>query len=147
MLGHVYGGGVCNLNPNDVKAISVLDPSKLDSHGRQQLAEAYSRFLATNGQVQPVLDQVIFELLGLEREAQTQLYKALGELRGLSLALKTSAAEDQSIDATVNREPESEDRLLAQSAELKQLVERVKTACRAKETSPRPADSSAPQSS
>lgn len=91
-LGHVYGGGVCNLNPNDVKVIPVLNLNQLSSNSLHQFAEAYSQFLAIGGQDQTVLDRIIFGLLDLDSETRAQFYKALDELRGLSLVLKTSAA-------------------------------------------------------
>jgi hypothetical protein len=92
-LGHVYGGGVCNLNPNDVKVIPVLNLNKLEHNVLRRLAEAYDQFLATDGQDQVVLDRVIFNLLSLDSEMQAQLYKALDELRGLSLVLRLSRAQ------------------------------------------------------
>jgi len=94
-LGHVYGGGVCNLNPNDVKAIPVLNLNKLGLDPLRRLAEAYNRFLAANGQDQTILDQVIFDLLDLDSQMRGRLYKALDELRGLSLMLKTPTAEER----------------------------------------------------
>jgi hypothetical protein len=94
-LGHVYGGGVCNLNPNDVKAIPVLNLNKLGPDALRRLAEAYDRFLAADGQDQTILDQVIFDLLDLDSQMRGRLYKALDELRGLSLMLKTPTAEER----------------------------------------------------
>ena len=94
-LGHVYGGGVCNLNPNDVKAIPMLNLNTLGPDVLRRLAEAYDRFLAADGQDQTVLDQVIFDLLDLDSEMRSRLYKALDELRGLSLTYKTPTAEER----------------------------------------------------
>ena len=89
-VGHIYGGGVCNLNPNDLKILPILDVGRLDAIGRKALAAAFDAFVKTGGANQTLLDTQVFKIAGEFLPGSNELYAALEELRGLSTTLKSS---------------------------------------------------------
>jgi len=86
-LGHIYGGGVCNLNPNDLRILPVLDLSRLNCEELDALTSAYQNFIADESK-RHRLDEAIFGILGEEAPAPKKFYAALDELRTLSTGLK-----------------------------------------------------------
>jgi adenine-specific DNA-methyltransferase len=91
-VGHVYGGGVCNLNPGDMKDLPVLNVAALDATALERLGTAYTAFIEPGGQGQASLDDVIFDILGYSTSKRRKFNEALDSLRRLSTNLKTVAA-------------------------------------------------------
>jgi len=87
-LGHIYGGGVCNLNPNDLRILPVINISKLSPAQINALASTYQDFIAQEGKRRDILDEAIFNILGESAPTPKKLYAALDELRALSTGLK-----------------------------------------------------------
>lgn len=88
-IGHIYGGGVCNLNPNDVKILPVLNLRKFNRDTLRALTVAYQKFIASEGKERAILDRTIFNILKLPPQKQSELYNALAELQSLSIVLKS----------------------------------------------------------
>jgi tRNA1(Val) A37 N6-methylase TrmN6 len=88
-VGHIYGGGVCNLNPSDLKTLPVLNVGRLDEQARQTLTNAYNEFIAARGADPTILDKAMFQILD-DCPAPKPFYAALKELRSLSTTLKNS---------------------------------------------------------
>jgi hypothetical protein len=92
-IGHVYGGGVCNLNPGDMKDLPVVNPAAMDATALEQLDAAYVDFVEQHGQDQTCLDEAVFALLGHSASKRRKFYEALESLRRLSTDLRTPAGE------------------------------------------------------
>jgi hypothetical protein len=87
-VGHVYGGGVCNLNPSDIKDLPVLDASTLDEDALSRLSAAYSAFIREDERDRTSLDNAVFDLLGRSVLDRGRFYQALDSLRRISTGLK-----------------------------------------------------------
>jgi uncharacterized protein YbgA (DUF1722 family) len=87
-VGHVYGGGVCNLNPSDLKDLPVPNVVALEETAQKNLKAAYRKFIECGGQDQSPLDDVLFSLLGDAAPACDVFYEALDNLRLISTGLK-----------------------------------------------------------
>jgi adenine-specific DNA-methyltransferase len=92
-IGHVYGGGVCNLNPGDMKDLPVVNPAAMDATALEQLGAAYVDFIEQQAQDRASLDEVVFTLLGYSARKRRKFYEALESLRRLSTDLRTPAGE------------------------------------------------------
>jgi hypothetical protein len=90
-IGHVYGGGVCNLNPGDMKDLPVVNPAAMDATALEQLGAAYVDFIEQHGQDRASLDEVVFTLLGQSARKRRKFYEGLESLRRLSTDLRASS--------------------------------------------------------
>jgi tRNA1(Val) A37 N6-methylase TrmN6 len=87
-VGHVYGGGVCNLNPGDLRDLPVLNVSALDEAASSGLSAAYCAFIQDEGRGRRSLDEVMFDLLGRSVADRERFYNSLDGLRRISTGLK-----------------------------------------------------------
>jgi tRNA1(Val) A37 N6-methylase TrmN6 len=79
----IYGGGVNDMRPDDVKNLSTIDFTKLPSEVVLRMSQAYRNFLATEDK-QP-LDKEIFAILDFSPE------KILAELHDLQSLSRTTS--------------------------------------------------------
>jgi hypothetical protein len=80
--GQLYGGGVYDLRPDDVRGLPILDVRKLKPTERAQLEKAYSDFLQTAST--KAIDGVVDDLLGLTDKQIQRLQDEIEDLRSLS---------------------------------------------------------------
>lgn len=80
--GQLYGGGVLDLRPDDVRSLLALDLRVLSVQDKQRLEEAYQKFVETSNR--DAIDTVTTELLGLSEEDIARLSNELNDLRALS---------------------------------------------------------------
>jgi tRNA1(Val) A37 N6-methylase TrmN6 len=80
---HLYGGGVYDLRPDDVRELPVIDVSKLNEEELKCLANAYEEFVRLNGD-KAKLDECVIRILGLTRKDLEEVYEELKELKMLS---------------------------------------------------------------
>lgn len=82
LTGHIYGGGVCDLRPSDVKRLPVVNLKRLTQEDLTRLEKAFLEY-ASNMKKED-LDKHVFSLLGFsEIEVNTILNKELEELKRL----------------------------------------------------------------
>jgi len=83
---HLYGGGVYDLRPDDVKELLTIDVSKLSEEDLKCLVSAYEEFVKSGGD-KTRLDECVARILGLTRKDLEEVYEELKELKMLSLKL------------------------------------------------------------
>ncbi|RLI84730.1 MAG: hypothetical protein DRO98_08305 [Archaeoglobales archaeon] len=83
----LYGGGVVDLRPNDVKNLPVIDLTKLNPDKLTELASAYETYL--NGDRNKI-NKLIEDLLELNQFERAQLSQELQQLRELSILTRTT---------------------------------------------------------
>ena len=86
MQANIYGGGVYDLRPDDVKAICVPDVTRLENVTLAKLRQGYSEF-ASSWETRAI-DESLYRLLDLNGEEQKALQDELSELRQLSFDAK-----------------------------------------------------------
>jgi len=77
----VYGGGVFNLNPGAVKRVPTVDIRQLGNTERRRLETAYGLFAKQGPDARNLLDNAVFEILGLGEKTRKQLLRALHDIR------------------------------------------------------------------
>jgi tRNA1(Val) A37 N6-methylase TrmN6 len=77
--GQIYGGGVSDFRPDDVKNLPTMDLTKLSSEELARLTEAYRQFLASEDK--RAIDGVVFAILNRRPE---EIKSDLQDLRSLS---------------------------------------------------------------
>lgn len=82
----MYGGGVYDLRPDDVKTLRILDMSRLSNEELESLERAYMKFLTEQNKSE--IDQTVFKILGMREQEIDELYKGLHYLRKLSIISK-----------------------------------------------------------
>jgi hypothetical protein len=87
IVAQLYGGGVYDLRPDDVKNLPMLNFSKIDAQTLEALHKAYETFIITGGN-RIEIDRCLSKILGLTREDEKQIVDALKDLRRLSLTSK-----------------------------------------------------------
>jgi tRNA1(Val) A37 N6-methylase TrmN6 len=75
LSGHVYGGGVCDLNVSSAKEIQTLDLSKLDDAQLQILSSAFDEFVETRDRGK--LNEAVYEILEFTSHEKTEVEDAL----------------------------------------------------------------------
>jgi adenine-specific DNA methylase len=75
LSGHVYGGGVCDLNVSSSKEIQVIDLRKLNEKQIQQLSSSFDGFVGTGDR--EVLNQAVYEILEFDEKEQGEIEDAL----------------------------------------------------------------------
>jgi hypothetical protein len=87
-VGHGYGGGVCNLNPSDLKDLPVPNAATMDQSALDRLDVAYRAYIERSDQERRPLDDVVFTLLGDSAPSRDNFYEALESLGRISTGLK-----------------------------------------------------------
>jgi len=80
--GQLYGGGVFDLRPDDVRGLPVMNVEQLNLEEKTRLEKAYSDFVET-GDRGPI-DKVVNELLSLSEQEAERLRNEIEDLRSLS---------------------------------------------------------------
>lgn len=75
LAGHVYGGGVCDLNVSSAKEIQTLDLRELDTDQLQSLSSAFDEFCETKNR--EVLDDAVYSILGFSSQEREEIEDAL----------------------------------------------------------------------
>jgi len=88
VVGHMYGGGVCDLRPDDVKNLPVLDLNTLTDSDYVNLQEAYATFLSSNGTDRRKIDEAIQSILNLPEKLQRDISRDYKEILEVSLLTK-----------------------------------------------------------
>lgn len=83
---NIYGGGVYDLKPDDVKRLRVLDLSKLKDSELNNLKLAYEGFLKNRNR--SAIDKTVFGILEMKEQEISEVMEKLFELRQLSLSSK-----------------------------------------------------------
>jgi len=80
--GQLYGGGVFDLRPDDVRELPILNVEELTPDERTRLEKAYAYFLESGHRNQ--IDEVVNELLRLTEHEVKRLKNEIEDLRLLS---------------------------------------------------------------
>jgi len=80
--GQLYGGGVFDLRPDDVKGLPIMNIEQLNLEEKTRLEKAYSGFIETGDR--GLIDEVVNELLGLSEQQMKRLNNEIEDLRSLS---------------------------------------------------------------
>jgi hypothetical protein len=75
LSGHVYGGGVCDLNVSSAKEIQTLDLDKLDAGQLRALSSAFDEFVDTRDK--DSLNKVVYEILDFSSQEKAEVEDAL----------------------------------------------------------------------
>ena len=86
---HLYGGGVYNLNPGDVKSICLPDPSGLNAEGASDLRRAFREYVRRGEATRERLDSAIAAAFGFSRETSRAIQNGVAELKALSNKVKS----------------------------------------------------------
>ena len=89
MHAQVYGGGTYNINPGEIKKVPILDATQLTSIQKIALIEAYQQYLINPENNRSFIDDVIYEILGLDSNIRQELAEALQDL----IIIATSAKQ------------------------------------------------------
>jgi len=88
MHAQVYGGGVFNINPGQIKRMPTVDVRKLDKSERDRLSSTYSRFVKDSVSAREELDNVVFDLVGLNNTERNELLSSLAALKKMATVSK-----------------------------------------------------------
>jgi tRNA1(Val) A37 N6-methylase TrmN6 len=75
LSGHVYGGGVCDLNVSSAKEIQTLDLGELEDAQLQVLESAFDEFVETKER--EILNKAVYEILEFTSQEKTEVEDAL----------------------------------------------------------------------
>lgn len=75
LSGHVYGGGVCDLNVSSAKDIQTLDLRKLEEDQIQALSSAFDEFVETENR--EVLNKAVYDILEFTSQEREEIADAL----------------------------------------------------------------------
>jgi len=75
LSGHVYGGGVCDLNVSSAKEIQTLDLGKLDGTQLQALNSAFDEFVEAGDR--GLLNEAVYEILEFTSQEKAEVENAL----------------------------------------------------------------------
>ena len=87
---HLYGGGVYNLNPGDVKTIRLPDLGTLNSEGLRTLRQGFRGYVRECPAARAALDLAVGRTFGLSREVIRATQRGVAELKALSRSVKAS---------------------------------------------------------
>lgn len=87
---HLYGGGVYNLNPGDIKSIRLPDPAELSGESARTLRRAFREYVRKGAGARGVLDSAIAGAFGFSRETSRAIQNGVAELKTLSRNVKMS---------------------------------------------------------
>lgn len=83
---NVYGGGVYDLKPDDVKKLRIIDLQKLREEELTELELGYESLLKGGNKAK--LDSTVFKILEMDNREATEVLKKLSELQNLSVETK-----------------------------------------------------------
>lgn len=83
---NIYGGGVYDLRPKDVKRLKILDLSKLQDGELKRLESAYREFLKRGNRSK--IDAIVFKILDLRKQEVAEILEKLSDLQKLSMISK-----------------------------------------------------------
>jgi type I restriction-modification system DNA methylase subunit len=94
--GRFYGGGVLELEVYEAKELPVIDPSKLSDDERKAIETSFMRLCEaqrkgdskSEEEARQKLDNVVFDILGLNASEKKQIYDGLDSLRSMRLQRK-----------------------------------------------------------
>jgi hypothetical protein len=75
LSGHVYGGGVCDLNVSSSKEIQTLDLRELDAKQLEELSSAFEEFVETEDR--DLLNNAVYGILGFTDQERAEIEDAL----------------------------------------------------------------------
>lgn len=75
LSGHVYGGGVCDLNVSSAKEIQTLDLGELEDSQLQMLESAFNEFVETRDR--GILNEAVYEILEFTSQEKAEAEDAL----------------------------------------------------------------------
>jgi len=78
VMGHLYGGGVCDLMPDAVKRVPVIDLTKLSRDTLERLEKAFIEYSKSLDRTR--IDEIIVEILGLLNQDYKNLLNELNEI-------------------------------------------------------------------
>lgn len=87
---HLYGGGVYNLNPGDIKAIRLPDLRSLAAGDVKTLRGAFRQYLHRGPTARAALDWAIARSFGFSRDVLRESQEGVAELKALSRKVKAS---------------------------------------------------------
>jgi adenine-specific DNA-methyltransferase len=90
--GHIYGGGVCNLNPGDIGKVPVLNIRVLSPAGVNALKSAYRQFISSGGSDREVIDRALCDLLNVSDDFSSAVCHGIAELKDLSVSVQRDFA-------------------------------------------------------
>jgi hypothetical protein len=87
---NVYGGGVYDLRPDDVKKLRILDLNTLNDTALNDMRLAYDQFVKERDRSR--IDKTVFEILEIKHDDIVEILTKLSELRHLSIISKGSTS-------------------------------------------------------
>jgi len=84
----IYGGGVFDLRPEDVKNLPVLDLNSLSSFELKNLENAYLEFIQSEGKKRKQIDQEVMKILEIRKVQWGKIVQDNVELTKLPMMLK-----------------------------------------------------------
>lgn len=90
----LYGGGAYNISPGQIGDLPVLDATRLTKAQRETLKQIYLRYLSDTRHDRELLDQALFDILGLDHAARHELKNTLQDLIALCSSPKPSVESE-----------------------------------------------------
>jgi hypothetical protein len=90
---HLYGGGVYNLNPGDIRGICLPDLGTLSPKGIQRLRQAFREYVREGAAAREVLDWAIGGVLELSAGAMRETQEGISAFKVLSRRVKSPKEE------------------------------------------------------
>jgi hypothetical protein len=86
---HLYGGGVYNLNPGDIRGICLPDPGALSPKDVRTLRRAFRQYVRGGAAAREALDWAIGRTFDLSTEAMREAQEGISAFKVLSRRVKT----------------------------------------------------------
>jgi hypothetical protein len=86
---HLYGWGVYNLNPGDIRGICLPDPGALSPKDVRTLRRAFRQYVRGGAAAREALDWAIGRTLDLSAEAMREAQEGISAFKVLSRRVKT----------------------------------------------------------
>lgn len=90
----VYGGGTYNINPGQIKKVPILNAELLKADQKEELKQAYTRYLLDTSHDRSVIDNVIGKILRFDARKHRRLKKILEDLRQIATDSKKGRLDD-----------------------------------------------------
>jgi hypothetical protein len=87
----VYGGGTYNINPGQVKKVPILNVNLLAADQKEDLKQAYLKYLADKTYARSTIDAVMYRILGFDNAKQQRLEDVLKDLLQIATDSKKAA--------------------------------------------------------
>ena len=85
---HVYGGGTYNMNPGKFRNVPLVNADKLNKCQREILTQAYLEHVRAARPDRSKIDEIIFEILGFNAHARTEILESLEDLQAIPISCK-----------------------------------------------------------